>query len=443
MKLRGLLTAAILLAALSGTLYWSNHRKAADSTVKASLDTTPKILTLKQTDISKIKIKKKGEPEVALEKADGAWKITEPKALGADQQAVSSLLLTLSSLDADRVVEEKPADLASFGLKDPALEIEVTSAGNKAHELLVGDETPAGNDSYAKLTSDPRVFTIASYNKSSVDKDENDLRDKRLLTADFDKASQVELSSPKQDIIFGRNKDEWQIVKPRPLRADSFQVDELIRSLRDAKMELAGTDEKTEAASFGSGKPVATAKVTGISGTQVLQVRKQKDNYFAKSSVVAGVYQVSSEVGMGLDKKLDDFLNKKVFNFGYSDPDKIEIHDGAKAYFLTRSGTDWWGPDGKKMDLDSVDSLMEKIRDLSAAKFPESGFTKPAIEITVISNDKKRTEKVQIAAEGHAYIAKRENEPELYQIDGPSVKNLLEAAADIKPASLPAAAKRK
>ena len=64
------------------------------------------------------------------------------------------------------------------------------------------------------------MFTIASYTKTSIDKSPNDLRDKRLLTVDFDKISQVELVAKKQEIEFGRNKDEWQIVKPKPLRAD-------------------------------------------------------------------------------------------------------------------------------------------------------------------------------------------------------------------------------
>ena len=28
------------------------------------------------------------------------------------------------------------------------------------------------------------------------------------------------------------------------------------------------------------------------------------------------------------------FRNKKLFDFGYDDPNKLELHDGAKAYFL-------------------------------------------------------------------------------------------------------------
>jgi len=441
MKLRGLLIATVVLAALAGTLYWSNHRKPSDNTVKAAVDTTPKVLSLKQADIFQVDIKKQGQPEVALEKADGTWKLTQPNQLGAAQDAVTSMLSTLSSLDSERLIEDKASDLSAFGLKNPTLEVDVTAGGNKVHKLLIGDETPAGNAYYVTVAGDPRVFTIANYNKSSIDKKADDLRDKRLLTANFDKASEIALSTPKQSIEFGRNKDEWQILKPRPMRADSFQVDELVRTLRDAKMQLEGTpsEQKKQAAGFASGKEIATVQVSALSGTQELQVRKVKDDYFAKSSVVPGIYKVPSNVGMGLDKKLDDFLNKKLFDFGYSDPDKMEVHDGAKAYFLTRSGTDWWGPDGKKLDLDSADDLLEKIRDLSADKFPESGFTNPEIEITVDSNDKKRTEKVLISKAGENYIAKRDGESELYEIPASSITELQKAAAALKPAAPPAA----
>ena len=56
-----------------------------------------------------------------------------------------------------------------------------------------------------------------------------------------------------------------------------------------------------------------------------------------KVKLMSGVYKVVSSVGTSLDKSLDDFRNKKVFDFGWADPEKIELHDGAKSYFLTRS----------------------------------------------------------------------------------------------------------
>jgi Domain of unknown function (DUF4340) len=440
MKNSGLLIAAIVLAALSGALYWSNRHPASENTARASVDTPPKILDLKQEDISKIEIKKKGGEELDLAKGDaGKWQITAPKPLGADQEAVSSLLSSVSTLNSDRLVEDKATDLNQYGLAQPSLELDVTTKNPKPLKLLLGDETPAGSAVFAKLEGDPRVFTIAGYNKSSLDKSANDLRDKRLLTLDFDKLSQVELVTKKQDIQFGRNKQEWQIVKPKPARADNFQVEEIVRKLRDAKMDTTSTDAdaRKAAAAFASGTQVATAKVTDAASTQELQIRKSKDDYYAKSSAVPGIYKVPGDVGTGLDKNADDFRNKKLFDFGYDDPNKVELHDGGKAYFLTKGGQDWWSADSKKMDSTTVQALIDKIRELSASKFVDSGFTTPVIELTVTSNDGKRVEKVSISKSGDNYIAKRENEPSLYQLDSSAVTDLQKLASDMKPAPAP------
>jgi len=437
MKSSGLIIAAVVLAALTGVLYWSNHHPPSENTAKASLDAPPKILSLKQEDISKIEIRKKGGEELDLAKGEaGKWQITAPKPLSADQEAVSSLLSTVSSLNADRLVEEKPGDVSQYGLAQPTLELDLTTKDAKPQKLLLGDDTPAGSAVFAKLDGDPRVFTIASYDKTSIDKTANDLRDKRLLTVDFDKLSQIELATKKQNIEFGRNKQEWQIVKPKPLRADNFQVEEIVRKLRDTKMEASSTDAdaKKSATAFASGTPVASAKVTDTASTQELQIRKNKDDYYAKSTAVPGIYKVSSDLGKELDKNLDDFRNKKLFDFGYDDPSKVEVHDGAKAYFLTKGGQDWWSADSKKMESSSVQALVDKIRELSASKFVDSGFASPAIEVNVTSNDGKRIEKVSISKSGDTYIAKRDNEPALYQLDSSSVADLQKVAADVKPA---------
>ena len=437
MKTRGLLIAAIVLAVLSGTLYWSNHHKPAEDTVKASAE-APKILALSQADVSKIEVKKKGRDDVVLSRnSAGKWEITAPKPCLADQDTVSSMLSTLSSLSSDRLIEEKAATLDVYGLAQPAIEVDIAEKNNKTDKLLIGNDTPSSSAAYAALMGDPRVFTMASYNKSSLDKTFNDLRDKRLLAFDSEKLSRVELTANKETMEFGRNKDQWQILKPKPMRANQSTVEDLVRSLGDAKMELSATDdEKKDLSAFNAGKTVATAKITDVTGTQELQVRKNKDDYFAKSSGVAGVYKVLSSVGNSLDKSLDDFRNKKLFDFGFVDPEKIEIHDGAKSYFLTRSGSDWWS-NGTKMDESSVSTLVSDIRDLTATKLPDSGFTTSSLDVTVTSDSGKRVEKVLIAKNGDRYIAKRENEPALYELSATPITDLQKAAADVKPAPAP------
>jgi hypothetical protein len=437
MKGSGLIVAAVILAGLVGALYWSNHHKPKETT-EASADAPPKILAVKTVDISRFDLKKDGAEQVGAERNGASqWQITSPAALPADQGAVSSLLGTFSSLNSERLVEEKASNLAPYGLDVPKFEVDLSEKNNQTQSLLLGDATPAGNAIYAKLGGDPRIFTIPSYDKTSIDKSANDLRDKRLLTVNSDKISEVDLITKKQEITFGRNKDEWQIVKPKPLRADESQVDSLVRALTDAKMELSATDDQKKTASaFASATPVATAKVTAESGTQELQVRKNKDEYYAKSSAVEGVYKVPNTLGHALDKNLEDFRNKKLFDLGSDDPNKIEVRDGSKTYFLTRSGEDWWSGNAKKMDPGTAQDLVEKIRELAASKFVDSGFGAPLIDLTVTSNDGKKVEKASISKAGDNYIAKRENEPAtLYQLDSKAVDDLTKSAADVKPAT--------
>ena len=45
------------------------------------------------------------------------------------------------------------------------------------------------------------------------------------------------------------------------------------------------------------------------------------------------------------------------------------------------------------MDAGSLQALIDKLRDLTASDFANAGFTTPEIEITVVSNDGKRTGK--------------------------------------------------
>jgi len=434
MKPKGLIIAVAVLAVLGGLTWWSNKKQASAS---KSTDTSVKILSIPTTDFEEIRLKKAGQI-IDVTGGAGKWHITEPQALPADQDAIGSIVTTLSALNADTVVEDKASDLGSYGLTNPTLDVQIIKKNGKTDELMIGDETPTGSGNYAKLTSDPRVFTIATFNKTSIDKPVDDLRDKRVLTFDSGKLTRVELQAKGPALEFGKNNDgDWQILKPGPWRADGSQVDSLINSLKDAKMDLS-EDEKTAASDYAAGTKVASAAVTDSSGNQTLEVRKKGDNYFAKSSAVAGIYKVSADTGKNLDKGLDDFRNKKVYDFGFSDPSYMMIQGTA----YNKSGDKWMsGP--KTMDNTSVQNVIDKLRDLSATKVQESGGGAMVFEADVTSNNGKRTEKVSFSKQGDEYFAKRQNEPGIYVLDAKSVDDLQKAASGIKEAAPAAPAAKK
>lgn len=436
MKPRNLLVAAVLLAALSGAVWWAKrHPQSTGST--ANTPPAPKLADISDSALQQIELKKKDGSTVILDRKNGKWVITAPESLRADQDAVTTIVSSLNPVTADSIVEDKPSDLSKYGLTRPSLTVIVKEKNGKTDQFVFGDDVPAGSLVYARSNSRPAVYTVSSSVKSSFDKGVNDLRDKRLLTFDSNQLTRLELVSGKSDIEFGKNnQNEWQILKPKPYRADSFQVEELLRKLTDAKMDLSGNtaDVKKTDADFAKGQRIATAKVSDAAGTQTLDVHKNKDDYYAQSSVVKGIYKISADLGKQLEKPLDDFRNKKIFDFGFSDPTKIEVQQGDTAKVYEKSGQDW-KLNGKVMDSRSIQAFIDKLRDLSATKFVDSGFTTPVLGITVTSNNGKRLEKVSFAKSGNGYIARRENEPALYELDAKSVNDILESSSNIKPAA--------
>jgi hypothetical protein len=439
MKPNGLLIAVALLAIVGGGVWWSNKKQGA-TPAKSPTDTSSKILNIPADQFQEIRIKKPAETE-DLKLVNGKWRIVEPKALAADQDAVNSIVTSLGSLNADKTIDENATDLAAYGLNAPTLDITITKKDGKTIGLLVGDPTPTNSGNYAKLSDSPKVYTVATFVKTGLDKSVNDLRDKRLLTFDSDKLTRVVLTTKGAPVEFGRNaQNEWQILKPAPWRADAGQVDSLVSKLKDAKMEatISDDDAKKAAAGYASGARVALATVSDSGGDQTLEVHQDKDkSYYAKSSAVEGIYKITSDVGDALDKGLDDFRNKKLFDFGFSDPTKIDL----KGVSYTKSG-DKWMSGAKTMDNATVQSLIDKLRDLTATRFADKSAGDVVFEATVTSNGGKRVEKVTIRKQGTDYFAQREGEPSIYQLDAKAVDDLQAAASGIKEAA-PEPAKKK
>jgi hypothetical protein len=426
----GLLIASVVLVVFAGLVWWTNKHP---STSAAITPAAPKILSVTESQIQQIRLSKPGSPPIVLKKLADNWAIAEPKAMPADKEAVNSLTSSVATLNADRLIDEHPANLAQFGLDSPREEVDLTLKDGKTDKLLLGADTPSGSDSYAKLESKPAVYTVASFTKSSFDKSVNDLRDKRLLPFDQDKVTSVALTAKGSMVEFGKNgQGQWQITKPKPYRADNGQVDDLVRKLKDARMDLSAgaDDEKKNAQAFAGATRVATAVVTDNNGPETIEVRKAKDNsYYAKSSAAEGFYKVSGDLGDGLDKTADDFRNKKLFDFGFTDPTHIEINGAA----YQKSG-DKWTSGSTQEDASTIQTVIDKLRDLNAFKFADKMTGTPVDTIAVTYGDNHKNEKVSINQNGNEYYAQREGEPSVYVIGADPMNELHKAIAAIKPA---------
>ena len=74
--------------------------------------------------------------------------------LPGSSSTISGVLSAVSTLDSDRIVEDRPADLAAYGLAKPAVEADVTTKDGKTTKLMLGDNTPAGASTFPMVASD-------------------------------------------------------------------------------------------------------------------------------------------------------------------------------------------------------------------------------------------------------------------------------------------------
>jgi hypothetical protein len=439
MKPGGLFTALGVLIVLGGLVWWSNKHPTTQAASKTP--PAPKLISVDAKQIEDIRLAKTGSDPIELANLAGSWTISKPSPMSADSDAVNMLTGSLATLNADRMIDEHPTDLNEFGLTNPSDEIDVTVKGGKTTKLLLGSDTPAGTGVYAKLESDPKVYTLPTYLKTSFDKTVNDLRDKRLLTFNQDKLTSVAITSKAETVEFGKNaQGDWQIVKPKPMRADGLKVDDLIRKLKDAKMDLTATnyDPKAVAAQFASGEKVGTASTTDNLGTQTVEIHKSnskdaKDSgYYAKSSAVAGIYKVAGDIGDSLGKSDDDYRNKKLFDFGFNDVSKLELNGTA----YQKSG-DKWTSGSTAYDAGTVQTVIDKLRDLSASKFSDKMAGTQTLTVGVAYGDNHRMEKVTVDKDGASYNAQRDGEPAVYVIEAKDADDLQKAISGIKQQQAP------
>jgi len=443
MRIRGLLFAAIALAVLGGLVWWSN-KSGPGTAGETKSEETPKILSLKQEDITRVEIRRAaGETTVIERSGKGPWAIVQPKQFAASPDAVTTFLSSFATLNADKLVDAQTADFAPYGLKDPSVVITATMKDGKTNMLLIGDETPSTGGFYVRAGAGKRLFTVAGFTKAGIDKTAADLRDKRLLTFGRDHLTRIEVDAKGQTTAFAKNgHGDWQIVKPTPMRADGWQVDELLRKLGDAQLDATVSDEqaKKNELAFSSLPKVATVRLTDNLGTQSLEARKSKDGFLVQSSAAPGVHALGADALKDIDKTAADYRSKKLFDFGFNEPSKVEFTAAGKTRVFEKAG-DKWQEGGKTMDSIGVQSLIDRLRDLTAAGFPASGFTAPELAIAIHSSG--RAEKASISNAGGKLIARRDGEAALYELAASDVEQLRQSAADVKPSQPKAPEKKK
>ena len=459
MKPVPLLIAVGILAILGGLVWYTEENPPETGEEK------PEIVSFEEDDIVEVTISRPDKEPITLRRGeDDEWRFGGVYTFPADESTVKTMVSNLASMNADRVVEEQVRNWGRYGLDgagtlEVSAEVKQEQAGEdeegekeaeegevepKTYRVVFGDDTPTGAGVYARLAGDPRLFTVFSYVKNGFDKEVFDLRDKKLLQVDEDKISRVTVNVGRRSIEFGKTGDDsWQILKPKPVRADNFTAGDLVRSVRTAAMVSVLEEGAKPSGNYSFRRPFAIAEVVDEAGAHTLTIAKSKDDsYYAKSSDLGGVYEVSSTMAEGLDKPLEDFRNKKLFDFGFKEVAALDLRLGDTRLRVEKKDDKWvLSSEGdRELDSEKVQTAIDSLRSLAATSFPSDeaadqakyGLDQPAIEAEATVAEDESSEKVLISTVSNDRVyAAREGQPTTYEVEKSAAEEIQRAIQEL------------
>lgn len=422
-KFLNTLIAMVVLAATWGAITYYNKRKGTEKPAAEATHET-KILPVDAQHIQSITFKPRDGQAFTCRREAGKWVITDPHQLGVDQGNFSGVLNSLTTATEDEVVDQHPANLKDYGLDPPSFTLDITTDTKpQSVTLLLGDDTPTSSGFYAQISGQAPVFTLASYLKSSLEKKQFDVRDRRATTLDADQLQKISVEYKGVSWTLEKNPEGvWDLTLPPPVRADRFAIDGLVSELRGLNMQSIVEEDKQKSGDFGFGAPELHVQLTGSGGTQTIVVGKKEkdsDQYYAMNSALEPVFTLSSDFVTQFEKKPEDLREKDLFSFSSFDVKHVEVDTPKGHWTFERQGSQWkqTAPASKNINSDKMDTFLTDLRDLRADSFPKGGnladfgLAKPAYRFSVQFGEKNTTETVEAAKSGDHVYARRSTDP--------------------------------
>jgi hypothetical protein len=433
--MRGLtstVVAAIVLAGLVGYIYFVDaERPAAGAEEKAKA-----FSAIEAEKIEELRITPAGGETARLVKSASGWELVEPVKADADAAEVTSITSNLSSLEVQRVVEDTPGDLAQYGLNPPRVDVAFRLQGDKDfRHLLIGEKTPTGGDLYAKLQNENRVFLVSSYLDTSFNRTPFDLRDKRVLKFDRDKADSLELAGTGSTLRLTKKGEEWWITQPVTARGDFGAIEALVTRLGSVQMQRVVEAEPKDLKEYGLARPAITATVGAGSSRATLALGAVEGGVvYAKDASRPMVVALEEGLATELKKTAADLRRKDVFDFRPFNATRIEIsRGGQKTAFEKTKDKDgkesWRTAAGQDADTTKVEDVLNRFSNLRASSFEQArpaALAAPEVTVTVTSGEGK-TETVHFARAGGNVFANRPDEPGYAAIESTPYQDAIKA----------------
>lgn len=248
----------------------------------------------------------------------------------------------------------------------------------------------------------------------------------RLWKLESNTIQQIELISPTQHITAVRSGDkEWRITSPRPLDADSDELNRIASSAADMSRESVLEANATDQAKFGL-KPAHTDLEFRTKDGKEYKISFGIKNPTGNSNYAAipgksEVFLVGSYTASTFDKKLEDLRNHSVLPFEQYETQSLDLQSSKGNLQLAKDNDRWWIQGKEKWAADSS-AVSGALSALSGGRIKEFfdenpddytnlGFDKPFVDVRLIVGKNRAIKHLIIGTEKSKLLKKGEKKP--------------------------------
>jgi hypothetical protein len=393
------------------------------------------VVSFNRSDVSGFEIAT-GQETLAVQRADGKWNLTSPRALPADGELIGEFLDKLGGARVTAFVAEAPSSLAPYGLDRPVrVAIHTGTDKDRATRTVNFGRVDAEKKGvYAMRPGEASVLLVPQDVWQALPRNVAVLRNKVVVEYDRDKIERVEIDSPRGAVTLAREDTRWKITAPEPLAADSAEVGAFLSSLRDLRALGFLTDDASGIPRY-LAKPEVRVTLTQKDGppTTLLlapspEARGGQPSAYAAVADRGPVVLVDAKALASLRRSALDLRDRTVVSVEPKDVKRVRLKAGSESMLFERKDTEWRVVEPAKGAAKSarVDDVLYMLRGLrwkeiaapNADDAARWGLDNPTLEITLFKADGAEVATIVIGKrEGDQAWVQTRAQPTVYAVD--------------------------
>ncbi len=264
-----------------------------------------KVLTLDRDKVRTIEVQR-GAEKIRLSKEGENWALEVPLQEPADKSAVSSLLSSLETAEAQKFVAEETQDLPQYGLSEPSVVVRLQEEGEDQWKALeLGKKAEGEEDHYlARNPARSAVFTVPKSILEKLTQKLWEFRDKDVIDVDQDEIDKVIFHRGDIEIQARREDYKWIIEKPDGWKDKEALAYKFWYPMDDIKFE--SIDDKAVAASAKADVQIEILMKDG--SVRTFEFLKQGERYLARKVEAERGGSISKESFEKLQFKVEDIV---------------------------------------------------------------------------------------------------------------------------------------